>query len=106
MIKIIVFILAFAFSTVAANKPTAKKDDLSTQSQEIIEIAKNLLLQKDRDQGIRILNKAQLTKKNKAIAIEIRSILKDIGSLFLFDKSQQEFESSISFKKIDPILKR
>lgn len=95
-------IVAFTFSTVAANKPATKKEDPSTQSREIIEIAQNLLLQKDRDQAVRLLNKAQITEKNKAMAGEIRSILKDIGSLFLYDKSQQEFESSISFKKTDP----
>ena len=106
MIKIIAFVfalaMAFTYSTIAANKPVAKKDDVSAQSREIIEIAQNLLLQKDRDQAIRLLSKAQLTEKNKTVATEIRAILKDIGSLFLFDKSQQEFESSISFKKTDP----
>lgn len=85
----------------AASKTTPKKDE-SAQSREIIEIAQNLVLQKDRDQAIRLLSKALLTEKNKNVLAEIRTILKDIGGLFLFDKSQQEYESSISFKKTDP----
>ncbi|MBL7544569.1 MAG: hypothetical protein JNL11_12200 [Bdellovibrionaceae bacterium] len=77
------------------------KKEEAAQSKEIIEIAQNLILQKDRDQAIRILFKAQLAEKNKSAAIEIRNILKDLGSLFLFDKAQQEYESSINFKKTD-----
>lgn len=106
MIKVILLVLglvaAFTFSPVAASKPAVKKEDPSTQSREIIEIAQNLVLQKDRDQAVRLLIKAQGTEKNKNVSSEIRSILTDIGSLFLYDKSQQEFESSISFKKTDP----
>lgn len=78
-----------------------KKDDLA-QSKEIIEIAQNLILQKDREQAIRILNKAYSTEKNKNIQMEIRGILKELGSLFLYEKSQQEYESSVNFKKTDP----
>lgn len=94
--------LAVALSSVATNKTAVKKEEPSTQSRELIEIAQNLLLQKDRDQAIRLLIKAQAIEKNKIIVAEIRGILKNIGSLFLSDKSQQEFESSISFKKTDP----
>lgn len=79
----------------------SKKDEASSP-REIIAIAQNLILQKDREQAIRILSKAQLVEKNKAVHSEIRSVLKDIGSLFLYDKAQQEFESSISFRKTDP----
>jgi hypothetical protein len=89
-------------SGVGAEKVVVKKVDSGAQSREVIEIAQNLILQKDRDQSIRLLNKALLTEKNKSVLTEIRTILKDIGSLFLFDRSQQEYESSISFKKTDP----
>lgn len=103
MKRLFVFLLSagFCFAN-GAGKPAIKKDDPAAPSREIIEIAQNLILQKDRDQAIRLLNKALLTEKNKTVLAEIRTILKDIGSLFLFDKSQQEYESSISFKKTEP----
>tara|TARA_B110001454_G_scaffold219198_1_gene251486 strand:- start:56296 stop:57150 length:855 start_codon:yes stop_codon:yes gene_type:complete len=107
MKRCFVFLLAASFIAgfslaAGTSKSAAKKEDSAAQSREIIEIAQNLVLQKDRDQAIRLLNKALLTEKNKTVVTEIRSILKDIGSLFLFDKSQQEYESSISFKKTEP----
>ena len=97
MIKLAVF-LFFGLISLAAGK----KEDVS-QSKEIVEIAQNLILQKDREQAIRILSKALQSEKNKSMQMEIRSILRDIGSLFLYDKAQQEYESSINFKKTDPI---
>lgn len=94
----IVFVLLFIMNNAGA---VVKKDE-TAQSKEIIEIAQNLILQKDREQAIRLLNKAYTAEKNKNVQTEIRNILKDIGSLFLYDKSQQEYESSINFKKTDP----
>ncbi len=90
-------LLFLCFTSLAASK----KEDTS-QSKEMVEIAQNLILQKDRDQAIRLLSKALQSEKSKTMQNEIRSILKDIGSLFLYDKSQQEYESSINFKKTDP----
>ena len=103
MKRLFVFLFLTSFcSALGAGKPAIKKGDSPSQSREIIEIAQNLILQKDREQAIRLLNKALLTEKYKTVLTEIRTILKDIGSLFLFDKSQQEYESSISFKKTEP----
>lgn len=99
--KAAILIIIFSISGLSANK-SVKKNDESAPSKEILEIAQNLILQKDRDQAIRILYKAQLIEKNKTVLNEIRAILRDIGSLFLYDKAQQEFESSINFKKTDP----
>lgn len=101
MIKFVILFIQIVMISAAVAKASVKKEE-SAQTREIIEIAQNLVLQKDRDQAIRLLNKALLTEKNKNVLTEIRAILKDIGSLFLFDKSQQEYESSISFKKTDP----
>ncbi len=95
--KIYVIILVLCLNT----RAVGKKDD-GSQSKEIIEIAQNLILQKDREQAIRILNKAYLTEKSKDGQNDIRNILKDIGSLFLYDKSQQEYESSVNLKKTEP----
>ncbi len=96
MIKAIV-LFSFCIVSLAASK----KED-TAQSKEIVEIAQNLILQKDRDQAIRLLTKALQSEKSKTMQAEIRTILKDIGSLFLYDKAQQEYESSINFKKTDP----
>lgn len=80
----------------------ANKKETTSQSKEIIEIAQNLILQKDRDQATRLLIKAVISEKNKKVQQEIKLILRDLGSLFLYDKSQQEYELSVSFKKADP----
>lgn len=96
--RVIVLALLLSWFSCGAN---SKKEDAS-RAKEIIDIAQNLILQKDRVQAVRILYKAQVGEKNKVVATEIRGILKDIGSLFLYDKAQQEYESSINFKKTDP----
>jgi Tfp pilus assembly protein PilF len=95
--KLASLLFLFLFNAMASGK---KAD--AEPSKEIINIAQNLILQKDREQAIRILNKALVIEKNKNTIQEIKSILTDIGSLFLYDKAQQEYESSINFKKSEP----
>lgn len=101
MIKISVLTFLYTFFYIVSLLGAGKKDE-SAQTKEIIEIAQNLILQKDREQAIRILNKAYAAEKNKTMQNEIKNILTDIGSLFLFDKAQQEYEFSVNFKKTDP----
>lgn len=98
MKKVVLLISLWGSVLLAVEK---KDQGLRSQAREIIEIAQNLVLQKDRVQAVRLLYKAQGIEKNKVLIAEIRSILKDIGSLFLYDKAQQEYESSINFKRTD-----
>ncbi len=87
--------------TAKTNKKTTPKVNSISNEEDLIQKAQNLILQKDRPQAIMILVKAinQTTSKNENI--ELRKNLEDISSLFLNDKTQQIYESTLSNKRKD-----
>lgn len=68
-----------------------------------IKRAENLLLQKERPQAIKALTVLlENDKLGKNGSAEIKKILKEISSLFLHEKAQQNFELALNLKKTDP----
>jgi thioredoxin-like negative regulator of GroEL len=68
-----------------------------------IKRAENLLLQKERPRAIKALTVLlENDKLGKNGSAEIKKILKEISSLFLHEKAQQNFELALNLKKTDP----
>lgn len=88
------FIILFSVVNQAAVESESYKD--------LIEKAQNLILQKDRQQAIQVLlNGLKQEQKNKAAITELKKKVEELGSLFLSDKAQQLYETSLSFKRKD-----
>ncbi len=88
------YVLLFSLTNFSAPEVESYKD--------LIEKAQNLTLQKDRQQAINVLlNGIQREQKNKIAFNELKKKIEEIGSLFISDKAQQLFETSLSFKRKD-----
>lgn len=68
-----------------------------------IKRAESFLLQKERSQAIKTLTALLENEKlGKNGTAEVKKILKEISSLFLNEKAQQNFELALNLKKTDP----
>lgn len=77
------------------------KNAKSETYKDLIEKAYNLSLQKDRQQALNILTSA-LQKERRASAVaELKRTIDEIAHVFLSDKAQQLYESSVSLRKQD-----
>lgn len=94
-------IFVFGKDKISQSKEKNNNENNLIESKELIAVSQNLLLQKDRVQAILILQRALVSEKNQKIQAEIKKILKDIGSLFLSEKAQQEYEAAINFRAHD-----
>lgn len=87
------FLLFIAFDQALAETESYK---------DLIEKAQNLILQKDRQQAIQVLlTGLKQEQKNKVAINELKKKVEELGSLFLSDKAQQLYETSLSFKRKD-----
>jgi len=87
------FLLFIAFAQALAETESYK---------DLIEKAQNLILQKDRQQAIQVLlTGLKQEQKNKVAINELKKKVEELGSLFLSDKAQQLYETSLSFKRKD-----
>ncbi len=77
--------------------PTSK----SETHQDIIEKAQNLILQKDRQQALFILNKAMQRETKAAAVLELKQVTVELSHKFLSDKAQQLYESSVANRQND-----
>lgn len=94
--KALVFYISFFLFALAKAAPEAES------YLDLIEKAQNLILQKDRQQAINVLLAGlKQDPKNKVATIELKKKVEELGSLFLSDKAQQLYETSLSFKRKD-----
>lgn len=78
------------------------KDKKSETSQDIIEKAQNLILQRDRAQAINILANAIKRESGRSQSVvELKKTLNEIAALFFSDKAQQLYEVGITLKRTD-----
>ncbi len=68
---------------------------------DIIEKAYNLSLQKDRQQALNILTAAIARESRPLAQAELKKAALDVAHVFLSDKAQQLYETSLSLKKAD-----
>lgn len=90
----IISLLLFSVSSFSIEKSVAYK--------EAIKKAEEFLLQKDRGKAIKtLLDILEQEKQNKQAQLEARKILKEINSLFLNEKAQQNYELALNLKNSD-----
>lgn len=83
---------------------TALSQDKLSKSEtykDLIEKAYNLSLQKDRQQALNILTSALQKERRPSAVAELKRTIDEIAHVFLSDKAQQLYESSVSLRKPD-----
>lgn len=93
-----IFIICFGVPTLAADTISSQKETYK----DIISIAQNLSLQKDRLQATQTLIRALKKEKSLVARKELISALSDLCEIFYSDKTQQLYESGESLRFESP----
>lgn len=90
-----------ALSLFSLSALSLDKKSKSETYKDLIEKAYNLSLQKDRQQALNILTMALQKERRPSAVTELKRTIDEIAHLFLSDKAQQLYESSVSLRKLD-----